>query len=198
MAALINNSIGYTYNFSIRIGGMVLLFLGLAITLTGWIGVIAGILLALGGAYFAFTGTGISIDMDEKAVRHYTSYGGLKTGKWIQYTTYPFICVMRKERRRSKILAASDVEADNPYQFEIHLLSRSHRGRVLMQIEYERVEAERIAKFFAEEMDLEVVEYQSPGRAKKRSHGEEGESETKQRQRHHRGDRGTTRTSPGE
>jgi hypothetical protein len=197
MAAIINNSIGYTYNFPIRIGGMVLLFLGLAITLTGWVGVIAGIFLALGGAYFAFTGTGISIDLEEKAVRHYTSYGGLKTGKWVQYTTYPFICVMRKERKRSKLLAESEMEADKPYQYEINMLSRSHRGRVLMQVEYERVEAERIAKYFAEEMNLEVVEYQSPGRAKKRGHGDEGESESKKHHRH-KGDRGTTRTTPRE
>jgi len=197
MAALINNSIGYTYNFPIRIGGMVLLFLGLAITLTGWIGLIAGVFLALGGAYFAFTGTGISIDLEEKAVRHYTSYGGLKTGKWVQYTTYPFVCVMRKERKRSKLLAESEMEADKPYQYEVHMLSRSHRGRILMQIEYERVEAERIAKYFAEEMNLEVVEYQSPGRAKKRGHSEEGESESKKHHRH-KGDRGTTRTSPRE
>jgi hypothetical protein len=197
MAAIINNSIGYTYNFPIRIGGMVLLFLGLAITLTGWVGVIAGIFLALGGAYFAFTGTGISINMDEKAVRHYTSYGGLKTGKWVQYTTYPFICVIRKDRKRSKLLAESEMEADKPYQYEINMLSRSHRGRVLMQVEYERVEAERIAKYFAEEMNLEVVEYQNPGRAKKRNQSEESGSESKHRH-HYKGDRGTTRTTPRE
>lgn len=195
MAAILNNNIGYTYNFPIRIGGMVLLFLGLAITLTGWVGIIAGLLLALGGAYFAFTATGISIDMDEKAVRHYTSYAGLKTGKWIQYTTYPFVCIMRKDRKRSKVLAESELEADKPYQFEVHMLSRSHRGRVLMQIEYERVEAERVAKYFAEEMNLEVVEYQSPGRAKKRS-GEvdKKDGESSHHHHHYKGDRGAART----
>lgn len=194
MAAIINNSIGYTYNFPLRIGGMALLFLGLAITLTGWVGLIAGAFLALAGFYFAFTGTGISIDLNEKAVRHYTSYGGLKIGKWVQYTTYPNVCIMRKDRKQSKFLAESEVETDKPYQYEIHLLSRSHRGRVLMQIAYERVEAERLAKYFAEEMNLEVVEYQSPGRAKKREHGD-GEGHH-HHHRHSSGTRGTSRTEP--
>jgi hypothetical protein len=182
MAAIKNNDLGFVYNFPLRIAGFILMAMGLVVMLMGWLGVVAGIVLLVGGGYFALTATGISIDFNEKAVRHYTSFGGLKTGKWIQYTTYPFVCIIRKQRKRSKLLAESTVEAEKPYQYEVHLLSRSHRGRVLMDLLYDREEAERIARYYAQEMELEVVEYQSPGRAKKRGAEEGGDNKS----HHHR------------
>ena len=166
--AIINNHIGYIYNFPIRVGGFILMFLGLAITLTGIWGIFAGILLFFAGGYFGLTATGISIDTDIKSVRHYTSYFGIKYGRWNEYPTYPHICIIRKERKRNRFLAEASEEADKPYQYEVNLLSRSHRGKVLLQIMYEREIAERVANRFAGEMNCDVVEYEPPGRAKKR------------------------------
>lgn len=166
--ALFNNHIGYLFNFPVRVGGFIILFIGLVITLSGVWGVIAGILLFLAGGYFGFTSTGISIDTDLKSIRHYTRYFGIKHGPWREYPTYPHICVIRKERRQQKFLATAEEAADKPYQFEIYLLSRSHRGKVLLQVAYEREKAELQATRFAQEMQCDVVNYDPPGRVKAR------------------------------
>ena len=174
MASQVNNHIGYIYNFPIRVGGFIIMFMGLAITLTGIWGILAGTLLFFAGGYFGFTATGISIDTDNKAVRQYTSYFGIKYGRWNEYPTYPYLCIIRKDRKRNRFLAESNEEADKPYQYEVILLSRSHRGKVLLQIVYDRETAERVANRLAGEMNCEVVTYEPPGRAKtrKKHHGE--------------------------
>ena len=169
MASIVHNSIGSLFNFPLRIGGMILLFIGLAITLTlGW-GILAGLFIAAVGGYFAFTSTGIDIDFDNKAVRNYTRFYGIKRGRWNEYPTYPFLCIIRKERKRAYSEEAA-LEAENPYQFEIYILSRSHRGKTLLCIAYSREKAEKIAASYAAEMNLELVEYNPPGKAKKRTH----------------------------
>lgn len=168
--AHINFSIGYLFNFPIRIGGMLMMLLGIAITLTGIWGVVGGLALIFVGGYFAFTATGISIDLENKAVRHYTRLYGLLRGNWNEYPTYPNICIIRKNRKKKSRFDFAEAETESPYQFEIYLVSRSHRGKVLLQIHDTREQAEIVAKHFAEEMNCELVEYTPPNRTKTREH----------------------------
>jgi hypothetical protein len=168
---MINNHIGYLFNFPIRIGGFALMFMGLIVTMgMGWY-IPAGILLVVGGAYFALTASGIDIDPDIKAVRHYTRYFGFKYGRWNEYPTYPNMCIISKERKRKPFREQSAEDPENPYQYELHLVSRSHRGKVLLQIVYNREKAIQVANRLAGEMNVEVVDYEPPGRTKaRRSH----------------------------
>ncbi len=166
--AMINNHIGYLFNFPIRIGGFALMFMGLVVTMGMGFYIAAGILLLLGGAYFALTASGIDIDPDTKAVRHYTRYFGIKYGRWNEYPTYPHICIISKERKRKPFREHSTEDPENPYQYELYLVSRSHRGKVLLQILYNKEKAKQVADRLAGEMGIEVAEYNPPGRTKGR------------------------------
>ncbi len=143
---MINNHIGFIFNFPIRVGGFALIFIGLVITMSmGW-AIPVGILLAIAGAYFGLTSTGIDIDTDAKAIRHYTRYFGVKSGRWNEYPTYPNVCVISKERKQKRFREEHSEEPENPYQYEVYLVSRSHRGKVLMQILYNKEKANQAAK----------------------------------------------------
>ena len=165
---MINNHIGYLFNFPIRIGGFAIMFIGLVITMgMGWY-ILVGIIMLFAGGYFALTANGIDIDPDVKSVRHYTRYYGIKRGRWNEYPTYPNVCVVSKERRYGRYRENSTEEPENPYQYELYLVSRSHRGKVLLQIVYNKERAKQIAQNLASDMGAEVVDYDPPGRTKKR------------------------------
>lgn len=164
----VNNRIGYTYSFPIRMGGFAIAVIGLAITLTGGWGILAGGVLILAGLYFATTMTGIHVNLKDKAIQHYTSYYGLRYGRWKEYPTYSHICIIRKDMRRKRFYEQSESEVESPYQYQIHLVSRSFRGKALLEIAYDRESAEFRAKRYAEDMTASVTEYIPPGRAKKR------------------------------
>ena len=177
----INNRIGYIYSFPVRMGGYFLAVIGVAVLLTrGW-GIFGGIILLFVGLYFAATFAGILIDPADKAVRHYTSYFGLRYGAWKEYPTYSHICVIRKERKRKHFYQESDPESESPYIFEVYLVSRSFRGKVLLEICDTRETAEFRASRYATDMTAVVAEYDPPSRtkpskehSKRRSHQSEG------------------------
>jgi hypothetical protein len=170
---VINNHLGYVFNFPIRMGGFTLMFIGIVVTIGMGFYIVAGVLLIAAGAFFAFTSSGIDIDLHAKAVRHYTRYFGLKFGRWNEYPTYPNICIISKERRQQRFREQNALQAENPYQYEIYLVSRSHRGKVLLQRIFDKEKAKQVANRLAGEMSLELVEYNPPGRKKRhRQHGD--------------------------
>ena len=175
---IINNRIGYLFNFPLRIGGYFVAAVGLAILLTkGW-GIVAGIILIFAGLYFAATHAGILIDPANKAVRHYTSYFGLRYGTWKEYPTYSHICVIRREKKKKRFFEENEDTGESPYQFEVCLVSRSFRGKVLLEILNDRESAEFRASRYAEDMTALVTEYVSPGKVS-------GEKSGKSQQRNH-------------
>jgi hypothetical protein len=148
--------------------GIVLGLMGLIMMATGGWGLPAGLLLIVAGAYFGLKSHGIDVNLDEKAVREYVNFGMLKTGQWREYPTYPNICIIRREKSK-KVHFADEVDDEDdvsPYQFEIHLVSRSHRGKVLLDICPSRASAERKARDYAAGMGIEVAEYNPPGKIK--------------------------------
>ncbi len=164
----INNRLGHIYNFPIRIGGFLIAVIGVAILLTrGW-GFLVGPILMLAGLYFATALSGISINLKDKAVWQYNSYIGYRTGKWKEYPTYKYICIIKKNIKGQKFKQVPEASIGASYQFEINLVSRSQRGKVLLDILYNREDAEFKAKRYAEEMSISVVEYEPPSRAKTR------------------------------
>lgn len=183
--SIVHNDLGYIFNFPLRIAGFVLVLVGLVVFATqGW-GLLIGLLLMVAGLFFALTKHGISVNKPQKAVRKYKSYGGLKNGHWIEYSTYNGVAIIRKEKKSKQFFASPGENSDSPYRFEICLLSRSHRGKVLLEIAYSREDAAQLAKEYAHEMDAVVVEYSPPGRTKtnrkgqKEGHGEEAENKRK-------------------
>jgi hypothetical protein len=167
----INNNLGYVYNFALRIGGFLVAAIGIGITLTGTWGILVGAVLLFVGLYFSFTNTGILIDLSNKSVRHYTSYYGYRKGSWREYPTYSHICIIRKEAKRKKFFEEPAPESESPYQFEVYLVSRSFRGKVLLEICQDRETAEFRAKRFAEDMTASVAEYNPPTRTQKSNKG---------------------------
>ena len=167
----INNHLGYIYNFPIRIGGFIVAAIGVGMTLTGTWGIVGGIVLIFVGLYFSFTNKGILIDLANKSVCHYTSYYGYRKGSWKEYPTYNHICIIRKDGKRRKFYEEPAPESESPYQFEIHLVSRSFRGKVLLEICQDRETAEFRARRFAEDMTASVAEYNPPTRTQKTNRG---------------------------
>lgn len=180
---IITNHEGNVYNFPIRIVGFLIALIGLvAITFLEPATVIAGTAFVFIGLYFALLAFGIDIDVDTRSVRQYKSLAGMKFGRFIEYTTYNNICIIRKnKKKKGGFKQEEDSGGPSPFVYEIHLLSRSHRGKVLLEKVYNREEAEEAAKEYARAMRCSIVEYNPPGKAKKR--GEDDQESSKKSRR---------------
>lgn len=168
MTTNINNNFGYVYAFPIRIGGILIAFIGLFISLSmGW-SILLGLLLVLVGVNFASASTGVLIDIEHRAVKHYTSRFLIRFGEWREYPTYRNIAIIRKNKKRHKFYQQDNSEGEAAYKYEIYLISRSHRGKVLLEVSFTREDAEFRAQRYCEQFPAELVEYQPPARTKKR------------------------------
>jgi len=168
---VINNHLGNVYSFPLRIAGYILILMGLVAISTLGYGVFLGIVFVLAGVYFSLAAYGIDIDVESRSVRQYKSIAGLKFGKYIEYATYNNISIIRKNRKKTSPFMSDNNTSESPYNFEIYLVSRSHRGKVMLDVLNTREEAEEAASSYATALKATVVDYAPPGKAKKRSSG---------------------------
>ena len=169
MTSNINNHFGPVFSFPIRIGGFVLAFIGLFISLSmGW-NILLGALLLFAGVYFASSSTGILINIENRAVKRYTSRFLIRFGEWKEYPTYRNIAIIRKNKKRYKFFEQDHNDGESAYRYEIYLLSRSHRGKVMLEVAFSREDAEFRAQRYCEQFPAELVEYEPPTKTKKSS-----------------------------
>lgn len=167
------------YSFPIRIGGFIVAIIGLVISSTfGW-NILFGIVLIFAGLYFATSATGILIDVPNRSVKHYTSRFYIQFGKWKEYPTYRFISIIRRNKRKRAFYKEQNDLGESAYRYEIYFVSRSHRGKTLLEIAWSREDAEFRAKRYCEMFPAELVEYEPPTKTKESAERKKGHRQSK-------------------
>ncbi len=145
---------GKLFSRPLIIAGYVLMFLGLLSSPS-----IFGGILILGGVYISFSTTGVSLDVSKKQLKEYTRLFGYKWGSWKSYEDYPFIAVL-KRMESSTVYSRAQVAMTDKFTFyDVNLMNKSHRKKVILSRQKEVAKAEEMAKELCEELGLEYTKY---------------------------------------
>lgn len=95
-----------------------------------------GPIAVLAGAYVITTTSGIKIDPSTKRFQEYTSYFGLKQGKWLPLDKYTDIAILKFTGTSTVRGRANQAISSTESVFKLYLLTKNHRKRILVK-EYE-------------------------------------------------------------
>lgn len=126
---------------------------------------IIGPVLLLMGLFMAGTTEGTQLDVEGKRVRSFLAVLGIKKGTWESLDQYPFLSVLRKNKGQTQGIpntTAADVTF-HFVQYEICLLSESHRKRLLVKIHDKKEAAQADAATLSALLGKPLVEF-SPKR----------------------------------
>lgn len=150
----IRNDFGRSFTKPIIIGSYIFFAIGVFATI--YQEFVIGPLLALAGAFTAFTSSGIELDIANKKYYKYIKYFGLiKSGKWRSLKTYHHVSVINT--KKTNINAANDDTVKKSYN--VVLLNDSHCKRLVVQT-CPTVEAARsVAEELSTKTNFDLVQY---------------------------------------
>ncbi len=102
----------------------------------------------------------MSFNSDSKVYRGYTSFVGFKTGKWKSYESCPYLAILRRtiaRSRTSQLGVTREIGRDT--YFDIFLLNKTHRVKLLINRQKGQDEAKLLARDLAEKLNVEYVAY---------------------------------------
>ena len=112
---------------------------------------------------------GIQVDPINNKLRSYISFFGIKKGKWEELEKFPFLSILRKNKRQdffppNMMVGGTSLKS---VQFEICLLTNNHIDRMLLKTVDQKEDALRIAEEYSRLLKKPIVEY-NPKRISKR------------------------------
>jgi len=156
-APIIDINLGYTFNNALK-AAAILVAISMIYTIIK--GSIIAIIILFVCLIIITTKHGVQIDFSSKRLKKYSKYlFSFKGGSWQDISAYPFITVL-KFNRGNKIYSRSNREIiTNKKYYEVYLLNKSHRKRILIS----RFSSEEDAKNYAISLNnssyLEYVKY---------------------------------------
>lgn len=157
MAETIHHKFGSTFPTHILVAGYILMVMGLLIALSY---PLAGLSFAFVGTFLSFTKNGMLFNPSTKVYRSYTSYLGIKMGKWQSYESYPHLAILRRtisKSRTSRMGVSKEVARDT--FFDIFLLNKTHRVKLLVNRQKGQEEAKQLARDLAQQLGVDYVAY---------------------------------------
>jgi len=157
MSNKISHSLGTSFPFQVVFFGYLTFLASLPMLYYAWP---IGVVLLITGVLFGFTRTGIEIDISNKKHRDYTSFIGYKTGKWKSIKNYPHLAILRRRfTGRLEGRTGISMSTGTNYMYDIFLLSKNHRHRLLVQRLKDAQSASTSAKNLAQLLDVEMVTF---------------------------------------
>jgi hypothetical protein len=152
----ISNRIGFTFPAIIVLLGLVGILFSLIVMIHH---PILGALILIAASFFSLSSYGSEIDTTNEKFREYGSMFGVKRGKWEDLSGMPFIGIFKSKSgyliySRTTI---STTHFDN--QYEVCLMSPSHRRRVVLQRFKTKNDALNFAHFLENRIDSKLTEY---------------------------------------
>ena len=153
MNEIIDNNHGQSFSTGLVFGGYILVIFGI-IFLVG--NPLIGVATFLLGGYIVFTRTGIMINPQTKQYKDYTQYFGIKTGEWKDLSKYSDLSVLKTRMLTSSFSRSNRPLNEVNHYYNIYLLSKSHRKKLLFrrfEIKEEAMaEANKMAKLLSKEL----------------------------------------------
>ena len=120
---------------------------------------ILGIPLTLFSGYLAFQFQGSEIDLKEKRLRFFTSYLGIRFGKWLPLENFPFVSIIRRKTTTTTYSRSmQSVDITNDF-YSVVLLSKSHRTKLVLLNKGDMETCAARAAEISESLGLPVVPY---------------------------------------
>ena len=160
---MINNRLGFSFPIILVVGGGLLTIAGIISSIEN---PLIGVPLIIVGIFFWSSSYGFQIDGSQEQFREYGSMFGIKKGKWYPLEYVPYISVL-KSRIGMRIYSASSystTKMDDSYQ--VCLLNKTHRKKVVVKEFENREQAIRYAEKISSQFNKPVVTY-SPVLSKK-------------------------------
>ncbi len=148
-----------------------LIFTGYLLMLLGILGIVSyvGLVLILVGFVASFSTTGVDLDISNKRLKEYSKIFGYKWGDWVSYEDYPYIAVLKRMESSTVYSRAQIATTDTSTYYDINLMNKSHRKKVILSRMKGVEEAEKAAKELCLELDLEYAQYNPVISAKTRA-----------------------------
>lgn len=151
---------GLSFPIHMVIFGAVLVFAGFAaITQGNWY-IFMGSLMVIAGSFLAATHSVTVIDPDENVMHEVTyNFGFLRTTKTRPISGFPYLTITQGNYGYTAQGISTSVEMED-LKYEICLLGRNHRHRLVIWNADSRTEIETKAKDIANRIGREIVKYE--------------------------------------
>lgn len=111
------------------------------------------------GSLLAFSYSGIELDPTEKRYRQYNYYIGVKTGSWESLSPYPFLTILSSSQGYSATSRAGVTMKATERGFDICLLSKTHRNKLVIHRVKGQEEAKEAAVDLARRLGVTLADY---------------------------------------
>jgi hypothetical protein len=164
MTTQINNRIGKLFPPPAIYGGYALILFGLFLIFglhannSWWIGLI---LIAFGPIWI-LPYTGILFPTETKQYKDYIDFAGIKIGSWKALDEFPFLTILQSSYGWETRRFALDTYRDTEKCFEIYLMDKSQRERMVIKRLTDEDEAKKEASLIAEQLEIPFTVYNPP------------------------------------
>lgn len=150
---VIDNKLDKAFGPSGVFAGYALLIVGAVSFLTG-----VGLILALIGAFMAFTFSGVQIDSEKMIYRTYTSvFGGIKMGQWKKLSGFTQITVLKSKRKYTTFSRSNRTIHTNQIDYRVSLVNPSRGDRLEVKKSNSMDDAYMYAEGLSSQLDIPLV-----------------------------------------
>lgn len=151
-----NHHIGFSFPTPVVIASSFFALIGLVVALAY---PIVGLLILV---FFGYIGTntyGFEMDTAHKRCREYTAVFGFRRGSCIPLSDLPYVSVLHENMGSSVASLSNRITTYTETKYNVYLLSKTHRTRLLVRIFHQKDEARAFAENLAEGAGLEYAVY---------------------------------------
>lgn len=123
--------------------------------------------------------SGTQVDINQRRVRTFVEFWGLKIGKWFTFEEFPEMVMLSNQRSFNLASTARSGISFNSgdgkgagfssyMMYELYLMDRSHEARIMVSYLENKEKAEAVAKDLSSSTGLPWVSYSPGGRFKKK------------------------------
>lgn len=154
-----NYSLGSPVPTVFRVVGVILQLVGLYALLNI---PLQGIFLILLGFIATYQSQGVDVDVVRGKFRFYRSFMGVKSGKWIALSDFPFISIIKRQTSQRVFgMAAAYYEHEKKF-YSIILMNASHHIKYVLKNVEGSEKALEEAEQIANELELDLVKFNPP------------------------------------
>ena len=133
-----------------------MIFAGILGMFENW--VIGSVLIGVGG-YFCFSRYGVQIDWDKQRIREFSTYFGVKKGKWLDLNIFKGVAVLQSNHIGRGFSRAQVGITFKETFFNVTILDKKHLKKLVIRRFGSNAEAVAFMKQFSELSKIEVVKY---------------------------------------
>ena len=152
---VVDNKLDKAFGPSGVFAGYILLIVGVVSILSG-----VGLIVALIGAFTAFTYSGVQINTDKKVYRSYSSlFGALKVGQWKKLSGFTQITVLKSKKKYTTFSRSNRSIETSQIDYRVNLVAPNRNDRVAVKKCSSLDEAYVYAEGLGAQLDIPVVRF---------------------------------------